>query len=63
MTEICEIGKCHLSATTEAGMRAKEMFDTLRKNDICEEKEAIQKRLTILNFLYCPFSTHLPQLS
>lgn len=44
MTEICEIGKCHQSATTESVMRAKEMFDTLRKNDICEENEAIHKK-------------------
>lgn len=47
MTEICEIGKSHQGSTTEAVMRAKGMFDTLRKNDICEEKEAIQKKLII----------------
>lgn len=44
MTEICEIGKCHQSAATESVLRAKDMFDTLRKNDICEENEATQKK-------------------
>lgn len=44
MAEICDIGKSHQIATTEAVMRAKEMFDTLRKNDVCEENEAIQKK-------------------
>lgn len=44
MAEICDIGKCHQIATTEAVMRAKDMFDTLRKNDVCEENEAIQKK-------------------
>lgn len=44
MAEICDIGKCHQIATTEAMMRAKDMFDTLRKNDVCEEYEAIQKK-------------------
>lgn len=44
MTELCEIGKCHQSAATESVLRAKDMFDTLRKNDICEENEATQKK-------------------
>lgn len=44
MTEICEIGKCHQNAAQQSVLRAKEMFDTLRKNDICEENEAIQKK-------------------
>lgn len=44
MAEICDIGKCHQIATTEAVMRAKQMFDTLRRNDVCEENEAIQKK-------------------
>lgn len=44
MTEICDVGKCHQNAATETVMRAKEMFDTLRKNDICEENEAIHKK-------------------
>lgn len=44
MTEICEIGKCHQSAAQQSVLRAKEMFDTLRKNDICEENEAIRKK-------------------
>lgn len=44
MSEICDIGKCHQIATTEALMRAKEMFDTLRTNDVCEENETIQRK-------------------
>lgn len=44
MTEICEIGKCYQNAATESVLRAKEMFDTLRKNDICEEDETTQKK-------------------
>lgn len=44
MTEICEIGKCHQNAAQQSVLRAKEMFDTLRKNDVCEENEAIQKK-------------------
>lgn len=48
MTEICEISKCHQSASTESVLRAKEMFDTLRKNDICEENEATQKKFGVL---------------
>lgn len=48
MTEICEIGKCHQNAAQQSVLRAKEMFDTLRKNDMCEENEAIQKKLVKL---------------
>lgn len=44
MTEICETGKCHQVAASESVLRANEMFDTLRKNDICEETEATQKK-------------------
>lgn len=44
MTEICETGKCHQTAANESVLRAKAMFDTLRKNDICEENEAKQKK-------------------
>lgn len=49
MTEICETGKCHQLAATESVNRAKEMFDTLRKNDICEENEATQKKYSLKN--------------
>lgn len=45
MSEICETGKCHQNAAQQSVLRAKEMFDTLRKNDMCEENEAIQKKL------------------
>ncbi|XP_055311486.1 dynein regulatory complex protein 10-like [Sitodiplosis mosellana] len=51
MTEICEIGKCHQNAAQQSVLRAKEMFDTLRKNDICEENEAIQKKIDLENQL------------
>lgn len=52
MTEIYEIGKCHQNSTTESVIRAKDMFDTLRKNDICEEQEAIQRKLRHFSDLY-----------
>lgn len=44
MSEICETGKCHQHAAIETVSRAKEMFDTLRKNDMCEETEATQEK-------------------
>lgn len=39
MTELCDIGKCRQLAVNESLRKAKEMFDTLRKNDVCEQNE------------------------
>lgn len=44
MTELCEIGKCRQLAAAGNLRKANEMFDTLRKNDLCEQNEiAINK--------------------
>lgn len=39
MSELCEIGKCRQSAVSDFLRKTKEMFDTLQKNDLCEETE------------------------
>lgn len=59
MTEICEIGKCHQSAATESVQGAKDMFDTLRKNDICEENEATQKKYELFSNMFEDDHFHL----
>lgn len=46
MSEICEIGKCRQNAVTESMSRAREMYDTLQKNDQCEENETIDKKFS-----------------
>lgn len=44
MIELCEIGKCRQSAVMESLRKAKEMFDTLRRNDVCEQNEITVKK-------------------
>lgn len=39
MTELCEIGKCRQLAVNDSLRKATEMFDVLRKNDVCEQTE------------------------
>lgn len=47
MSEICEIGKCRQNAVTESMSRAREMYDTLQKNDQCEENETIDEKFSV----------------
>lgn len=57
MSEICEIGKGRQQAEAESMIKANEMFDILRKNDLCEEEDIQIKKLVfhIEIYILCQF--------